>query len=249
MATVFSPSRRERHILTPGLLTWSENTCEVCGLEEPKTRLVRHVLPAHRLERVAALHNYLALIITTSGRRGQQAIPASVQVSDVQTSRRACTMSGVLDPAYRFDAEPVRSRTQSGATEASTNATSLRSHSHTVDGWSLQPARPVSACGREGCRRWHTVRASFDHRGTCSRPRRRTCGLHPRRRHRGADLNRGSGIIGPKDRGEALGGRISVVSPAGDRGGFTAGCWRYLALPGRALTDHPGWPHRHRVMA
>jgi len=39
---------------------------------------------------------------------------------------------------------------QSGTTEASTNATSLRSHSHAVDGWSLQPACPESACGREG---------------------------------------------------------------------------------------------------
>jgi hypothetical protein len=27
----------------PGLLTWSENTCEVCGLEEPKTSPARHV--------------------------------------------------------------------------------------------------------------------------------------------------------------------------------------------------------------
>jgi hypothetical protein len=44
------------------------------------------------------------------------------------------------DPTYRFGAEPVRSRTQSGATEASTNATSLRSHSHAVDGWALPPA-------------------------------------------------------------------------------------------------------------
>ncbi len=79
-----------------GLLTWSENTCEVCGLEEPKTNLVRHVLPAHRLECAATLHNYLALIITTSGRRGPQAIPVSMQVSDIQTSRRARTMSGVL---------------------------------------------------------------------------------------------------------------------------------------------------------
>ena len=58
--------------LVTGLLTWSENTCEVSGLEEPKTRLVRHVLPGHRLECVAALHNYLALIITTSGRRGRK---------------------------------------------------------------------------------------------------------------------------------------------------------------------------------
>jgi signal transduction histidine kinase len=32
----------------------------------------------------------------------------------------------------------------------------------------------------------------------------------------GADPSRGSGIIGLKDRVEALGGRISIVSPSGD---------------------------------
>ena len=52
----------------PGLLTWCESWCEVCGLEEPKTRLAYHVIPGHRLEGVATLHNYLASIFTASGR-------------------------------------------------------------------------------------------------------------------------------------------------------------------------------------
>jgi hypothetical protein len=51
----------------------------------------------------------------------------------------------------------------------------------------------------------------------------------------GADPNRGFGIISLKDRGETLGRRISVVSPAGDRRRFTAGCWRYL--PSWTLAD------------
>src|SRR5205823_1814094 len=54
--------------LGPGLLTWCESWCEVCGLEEPKTRLAYHVIPGHRLEGVATLHNYLASIFTVSGR-------------------------------------------------------------------------------------------------------------------------------------------------------------------------------------
>jgi signal transduction histidine kinase len=47
----------------------------------------------------------------------------------------------------------------------------------------------------------------------------------------GADPNRGTGIIGLKDRVEALGGTISVLSP-----------------PGHGTTLHvrlPGWPQRH----
>src|ERR1700688_201791 len=45
-----------------GLLTWSENRCEVCGLEEPKPSLLRHVFRGHGLVGTAALHNYLASI-------------------------------------------------------------------------------------------------------------------------------------------------------------------------------------------
>ena len=53
----------------------------------------------------------------------------------------------------------------------------------------------------------------------------------------GADLNRGSGLVGLKDRVEALGGRISLRSPP------RAGTALEIALP---LTDpnRPGRPHR-----
>jgi signal transduction histidine kinase len=52
----------------------------------------------------------------------------------------------------------------------------------------------------------------------------------------GADPSRGSGIIGLKDRVEALGGRISVVSPSGD--GTTLHV-RLPAQPSAALTSQP----------
>jgi signal transduction histidine kinase len=52
----------------------------------------------------------------------------------------------------------------------------------------------------------------------------------------GADPSRGSGIIGLKDRVEALGGTISVVSPSGDG---TALHVRLPAQPGAALTSQP----------
>jgi Domain of unknown function (DUF397) len=55
-----------------GLLTGSENQCEISGLEEPKTRLLCHVSPVHRLEGIAALHNYLASIFTAFGRPGRK---------------------------------------------------------------------------------------------------------------------------------------------------------------------------------
>ena len=51
---------------------WSENRCEISGLEEAKTRFVCHISPVHRLEGVAALHNYLASIFTASGRPGRE---------------------------------------------------------------------------------------------------------------------------------------------------------------------------------
>jgi signal transduction histidine kinase len=46
----------------------------------------------------------------------------------------------------------------------------------------------------------------------------------------GADLHRGSGLLGIKDRIEALGGLLTVESPAG------AGTTLQIALP----LDHPG---------
>jgi signal transduction histidine kinase len=52
----------------------------------------------------------------------------------------------------------------------------------------------------------------------------------------GADLNRGSGLVGLTDRVEALGGRISVRSPPG------AGTIVQIALP---LTAPGGPPHPH----
>jgi signal transduction histidine kinase len=39
--------------------------------------------------------------------------------------------------------------------------------------------------------------------------------VHPRRRAGGADPTRGSGLVGLKDRVEALGGRFTVQSPVG----------------------------------
>jgi len=59
------------------------------------------------------------------------------------------------------------------------------------------------------------TRKSVGHRGLRQRTRRRTHDLDPRRRRRGADPGRGSGIIGLQDRVGAVGGRISVVSPTG----------------------------------
>ena len=39
--------------------------------------------------------------------------------------------------------------------------------------------------------------------------------MHPRKRPRGEDATRGSGLVGLKDRVEALSGRFSVQSPVG----------------------------------
>ena len=75
-----------RRIRTP---TWSENRCEVCGSKSLKTRLVRHVSPAHSLDDVAALHNYLASILSRflqTGRKRFQQTPDQRR-SDLSAAR------------------------------------------------------------------------------------------------------------------------------------------------------------------
>src|SRR6266702_8503264 len=75
-------------IATPSVGVPFHRTSEYLRSKSLKARLARRVFPAHSLEGVAALHNYLASILTRFPPDRSQAIPVSAQVSDVQTLRR-----------------------------------------------------------------------------------------------------------------------------------------------------------------
>jgi len=70
-------------------MPWSENRHEPLGPRRAPDRASSVTFTeVTDLLGVAALHNYLASILTASWRQSRTAIPVSAQVSDVQTGRR-----------------------------------------------------------------------------------------------------------------------------------------------------------------
>jgi hypothetical protein len=94
-----------QRVLAPGLLTWSEISCDVENSKSFRSSRDCRVSQGHRLKGVAALHNYPALIFHCRWRQSRE---RTRQVARSETFRPADDLRYVRSPGLRHRSGPAQ---------------------------------------------------------------------------------------------------------------------------------------------
>jgi hypothetical protein len=119
----------------PGLLTWSEISCDVENSKSFRSSRDRRIFPGHRLKGASALHNHLASIFTAPGVTTWSDMSGNTrknQVTRLVTLRNRSIMSGALKlrgMSAHFRACPCCIKIHSGRSRSGPRPLSARTDS------------------------------------------------------------------------------------------------------------------------